>query len=102
MRIRAPLPRDTTCRMRPGELRELVRITTPSARPRLTSEMPRVELLALLRENLDLGASPLAIEPEVTERIRGRAGIPVTSTSRLVLAFLGAVLTGALLTVPIW
>ncbi|HEU0030488.1 MAG TPA: hypothetical protein VFQ53_07645 [Kofleriaceae bacterium] len=105
---REPRPLETTARMSQPELLELVRLT--SGRPRRTSEMQRPELIGLLRQDLELDATPVpagaesdrvvAIDPEATELVGHRTEIE----SRLALgvAFLAAVFTGVLLTIPFW
>ena len=100
---------ESTYRMRPEQRAELLKLTAPSSRR--TSEMPRVELLDLLKLDLDLAAAPVAIAGtgELTDRIDVRALAEETSRVvvrptmlQLALAFFAALLAGVTITIPLW
>jgi hypothetical protein len=101
---------EPTYRMRPEQRAELVKKTAPTSRR--TSPMPRIELLSLLKLDLELAAAPVAIAGgvDLTNRIdmrrysadeTARVVMP-PSTLRLALAFLAAMLVGVTLTLPLW
>ncbi|HWU86830.1 MAG TPA: hypothetical protein VN253_06130 [Kofleriaceae bacterium] len=101
---------EPTYRMRPEQRDELLKLTAPSSRR--TSEMSQVELLDLLKLDLDLAAAPVEIGDgtDLTDRFdmrtvvadeTARVVIP-PSTLRLVLAFFAALLLGITITIPLW
>lgn len=101
---------EPTYRMRPEQRAELVKLTAPSSRS--TSRMPRVLLLDLLKLDLDLAATPVAIggTTDLTDRIDMRAhAAEVTArvifpptTLRLALTFVTSLLAGIAITMPLW